>query len=287
MMHGLFTQRVEIFAQTPQSLNLAAETISLISQDNILLKAWWIPADGDQERGIVILLHGLMHMDASNMLGHARLLHEAGYASLALDMRAHGRSGGRRLGMTIEEPRDVIAALEWIKAQPRLADLPIVALGISAGGATALRTASIRSEIDAVITVSTFVSFPHMFRQTLSGSTDIPDPALDIFTPLLHFTFFSLYGEWPSQASPGRWIKKIPPRPILVIHGEKSRFPLEHAEKLLEASGGQAEFLLMHDSDVSVFMDQIPSAEGSEYQRSILDFLDRAAGRVYQGSRNE
>jgi fermentation-respiration switch protein FrsA (DUF1100 family) len=277
MMHDLFTQRVEIFAKTPQTLNLNAETISLTSPDHTQLKAWWIPSAKGKERGIVILLHGMMHTDASNMLGHARFLHDAGYAALALDMRAHGRSGGRRLGMTIEEPQDVITALEWIKAQPQLSDQPIVVLGIFSGGATALRTAAIRFDIDAVITVSTFASLPHMFRQTLSGSTDIPDPALNIFTPLLHLSFFSLYGEWPSQASPVKAMEKIPPRPVLVIHSEKNkRFPLEHAEQLLQASGGQAEFWIAQDTAYEVFLNPAQPVERSEYQDRILDFLDKS-----------
>jgi fermentation-respiration switch protein FrsA (DUF1100 family) len=288
MMHDLFMQRIEIFAQTPQNLNLDAETVSLISPDNILLKAWWIPSKNGQARGIVILLHGMMHTDASNMLGHARFLHKAGYAALALDMRAHGRSGGQRLGMTIEEPQDVIAALDWIEEQPHLTDLPIVVLGISSGGATALRTAAIRFDIDAVITVGTFASLPHMFRQTLSGSTDIPDPALNIFTPLLHLTFLSLYGEWPSQASPIRSMKKIPPRPVLVIHSEKNhRFPLRHAEQLLKASGGHAEFWITQEADLSAYLTPDPSDHALEYQQRIVDFLDNSISRIYLGKKNE
>jgi dipeptidyl aminopeptidase/acylaminoacyl peptidase len=287
-MNDLFTQRVVISAQTPQNLNVDAETISLISPDNILLKAWWIPSAKERERGIVILLHGMMRTDASVMLGHARFLLEAGYATLALDMRAHGRSGGRRLGMTIDEPQDVITAVEWIKAQPQLTDLPIVVLGFSSGGAIALRTAAIRSDIDAVITVSAFASLPHMFRQTLSGSTDIPDPTLNIFTPLLHLTFFTIYGEWPSRASPIRVMTKILPRPILVIHSEKdSRFPLHHAEQLLIASDGQAEFWVLQNTDDSTMTDQVSSEEGSEYQRRILDFLDKSISRVSMGNKIE
>lgn len=99
------------------------------------------------------------------MLGHSRALRDAGYASVALDMRAHGRSGGERIGLAFEEHRDVAAVLDWIEAQPALKGKPVALLGVSMGGAVALRTAGMRPDVDAVISVSAFASCgPHDSR---------------------------------------------------------------------------------------------------------------------------
>jgi hypothetical protein len=85
----MFGHRVEKLVTTPQKLGLEAETLTLTSADGIPLQAWWVPVASP--RGVVVVLHGMDGQDASTMLGHAQFLHQAGYAALVLDMRAHGR----------------------------------------------------------------------------------------------------------------------------------------------------------------------------------------------------
>lgn len=96
-LNQMFTNRVERLVTTPQELGMPGESIPLTSADGIPLKAWWVPVE--TPRGIVIVLHGMDGQDASTMLGHAEFLHDTDYAVMALDMRAHGRSGGERIGL--------------------------------------------------------------------------------------------------------------------------------------------------------------------------------------------
>ena len=89
-LNQMFVHRMEKLVTTPQDLRLSGETVALTSADSIPLKTWWVPVEAP--RGVGIVLHGMDGQDASTMLDHAQSLHEAGYATLALDMRAHGRS---------------------------------------------------------------------------------------------------------------------------------------------------------------------------------------------------
>jgi predicted alpha/beta-fold hydrolase len=97
-----FSHRVEKLLAVPSDLGLQGETIALTSSDGIPLKAWWVPSD--PAKGAVIVLHGMDGLDASCLLPQAKFLHEAGWSTLVLDMRAHGRSGGKRIGLSLEEP---------------------------------------------------------------------------------------------------------------------------------------------------------------------------------------
>mgnify|MGYP006277464731 FL=1 len=278
-LNQMFVYRVEKLVTTPAELGLPGETIALTSADGIPLKAWWILTDAPQ--GVVVVLHGMDGQDASTMLGHAEFLHEAGYATLALDMRAHGRSGGKRIGLAFEEPQDVAAALDWIAAQPELEDVPVALLGVSMGGATAIRTAAQRPDVDAVASVSAFASVDMMIHDAFVMMMDAPDVVIAIFTPFTRLAFRTMYGVWPTQASPLVDISEIPPRPILIAHGDAdSQVSVENAYALSEAAGGQVELWIVEGADHFVYKENGAAPEDAFYRERILAFLDAHLGEA-------
>ena len=102
-MNRVISHRVVKLVATPATYGLAGESVDLVSRDGIPLRAWWVPRR-PAPSGVVVVLHGMDGMDASSLLGHAKFLHDAGYAAFVLDMRAHGRSGGTRVGLSVLEP---------------------------------------------------------------------------------------------------------------------------------------------------------------------------------------
>jgi fermentation-respiration switch protein FrsA (DUF1100 family) len=275
-LNQMFVHRVEKLVTTPEQLGLPSETISLTSADGIPLKAWWMPVERPQPRGVVVVLHGMDGQDASTMLGHAQFLHDAGYAALALDMRAHGRSGGHRIGLAFEEPQDVAAALDWVASQPELTDVPVALLGVSMGGATALRTAAMRQDVDAVISVSAFASVNMMIHDAFVMMMDAPDPVIALFTPFTRLAFRVMYGAWPATASPLADIDKIPPRPILVAHGDAdSQVSVENAYALADAADHQVELWIVKGADHFVYNGNAAGPADAFYRERILAFLYR------------
>lgn len=71
-------------------------------------------------------------------------------AVLVVDLRGHGRSGGRST-LGIEEPLDLIAAVQEAR---RRSGLPVVSIGISLGGASALLGAGRGGGVAGVVAVS-------------------------------------------------------------------------------------------------------------------------------------
>lgn len=272
-LNQMFVHRVERFVTTPQDLGLPSETVALVSADGVPLNAWWIPVDSP--RAVVIVLHGMDGQDASTMLGHATWLHEAGYATLALDMRAHGRSGGERIGLAFEEPQDVAAALDWIAAQPSLRDVPVAILGVSMGGATALRTAAVRPDVDAVISVSAFASVDHMIHDAFVMMMDAPDWVVVVFTPFTRMTFRLMYGVWPAKASPVVDVAQVPPRPVLIAHGDRdTQVSVANAYALADAADGQVELWIAEDADHFIYHNDTTGPKDAFYRERILAFLD-------------
>lgn len=262
-----FSHRVEKLIAVPQALGITPESISLTSSDGIALKAWWVPAD--PTRGAVIVLHGMDGLDASCLLPHAKFLHDAGWSTLVLDMRAHGRSGGQRIGLSLEEPRDVSAALDWMGTLRSLKGKPLVLLGLSMGGATAIRTAASRPDVDAVISVSSFASFDPMMGRGLQ-------------LLLGRLSILTLYGVWSPNASPVHDIPRIRPRPILLMHGTADRqIPVQDVCLLQKAAGPNAELWIAQGADHLVFTEDV-NGEGqlnTDYREHIVEFLGRVKPR--------
>ncbi len=272
-LNEMFANRVERLVATPQAMGLPGESIALTSSDGIPLKAWWVPVESS--RGVVVVLHGMDGQDASTMLGHAVFLHDAGYAALVLDMRAHGRSGGERIGLAFEEPQDVCAALDWVAAQPGLEAVPVALLGVSMGGATALRTAAVRPDVDAVISVSAFASVDSMIHDAFSMMMGAPDPIIAIMTPFTRLALRAMYGVWPAQASPQADIARIAPRPVLIAHGDAdSQVSVDNASALAEAAGGQAELWIAEGAEHFVYRGDATGPEDAFYRERILAFLE-------------
>jgi len=273
MVSSMFTHRVERFRYTPQDLDLSGELVRFTSADNIPLAAWYIPHPAPD--AVVILLHGMDGTDASSFLPHAKFLHEAGYAALSLDMRAHGYSGGERIGLAFEEPLDAAAAIDWVQSQPELAGKPIVLFGISMGGAVAIRTAADRPEVAAVISSCTYASIDRMIAQgmRLMGS---PEWMISVFGPYSQLAMRTIYGVWPAQASPLHDIPAVSPRPILIMHGDAdSQIPVENAYHLAEAGGENVELWIVPGADHFIFTVNGLAPEDTEYREKVLDFLGR------------
>lgn len=273
MVNGMFTHRVEKFHHIPEDLDLSASTVSFTSSDGIPLQAWWVPAE--PSRGIVVLLHGMDGMDASTLLPHAVFLKDAGYSSLVLDMRAHGRSGGDRIGLAFEEPRDVNAALDWIASQPELHDQPVALFGISMGGATAIRAASERPDVDAVISVSAFASIDRMLSAGMR-SMGMPDPLVGAYEPFVRLAIWVVYNAGPTSQSPLADMPRTATRPVLLIHGTAdSQVDVTNAELLIQAAQGRAEAWIVSGADHCVYTGDGTGPEDALYRQKVLEFLGR------------
>lgn len=147
--------------------------VTITTADGVALAATFRPVDGKPKAPGVLLLHDFSR-ERREWEPFAEELHGLGFATLAVDLRAHGEST-KRAGQTIPIslrfltdpngfPRDVAAAAEWLRAKaPKTA-----AVGLSVGGYLAL-LASSRGQVDAAVAIS--VNEPRSAR--LSGGAPV------------------------------------------------------------------------------------------------------------------
>jgi pimeloyl-ACP methyl ester carboxylesterase len=124
--------------------------LRLRSADRTRLAAVWVPGPRDAIASVVVA-HGFSNSSRSLEV-HAAVGQLATWAHVvAFDLRGHGRSAGRST-MGVAEPADVAAAV--VAARALAPARPVVALGVSLGGAAALLAAGTGTGVAGVVSVS-------------------------------------------------------------------------------------------------------------------------------------
>lgn len=124
----------------PTSAN-ASEPITLHS-DGWILKGDRYDATGDAPKAVALLFHNA-GKDRTHYKRFATKLADQGITSFAIDLRGHGESTNldvfdwkvrKNFEINIEAWRDIVALMQLVKADPALADLPLVFVGASYSG---------------------------------------------------------------------------------------------------------------------------------------------------------
>lgn len=255
--------------QTPRSLGLRYERVRLRTEDGLRLSAWHVPASG-QARGVAVICHGYFG-NRARMLPHLQILHDAGFAALLFDFRAHGWSGGHLVTLGCAEQLDARAALDWVEAQEALLDLPIVLLGESMGASVALLAASEDRRVRAVIADSAFARLDYAVAGRMRSVFGHLGTWL---APSAQRAGERFLGMRCVDISPMQAIARLDARcPVLLIHGAEDRFIVpDNSRQLLEAA--RPGMATLWEAPGARHCRAIYVAP-EEYARRILEFLDR------------
>jgi uncharacterized protein len=247
---------------TPANAGLDYEEVWLASTDGVRLKGWWVPA-GDSERA-AILVHGWGgDKSDEHVLKTLPVYHREGYNVLAIDLRAHGESGGGRRTLGYRETRDALGALRWLKGRGFRPE-DTVLHGWSMGGTTVVRAAA-GTGVAAVVEEAGYVDLPRLLESAIPRITGLPR----LFVPgvLLAGRFWPDFDPWSVQ--PGReasqlWKEGVP---LFVIHSTQDDvIPVEHA-KMFAAAHPDARVWILQDYD------HVEAFAHPEYEERLRSFL--------------
>lgn len=208
------------------------EDVYVVSEDNLRLHGYFIPAPQPGETRTVVLFHGYS-VRALQMADYALYWRDTfGFNVLMPDARAHGLSQGRIAGMSWPERKDCQLWLNFLRE--RLGPTATFALhGISMGGSTVLTAAGEEpQDIKILIEDCGYSSVYEEFKHQLQRRLYLPSWPLLPFVSLLCKGFA---GYTFKEASPIGMAKKIQ-LPILVIHGQADTFvPCAMGQQIYDA----------------------------------------------------
>lgn len=226
----------------PDRTSLAAQVtpleLAVTSSDGVALAGVHLPGPVGDHRVVLVVCHGFTHhtRHASTRPVLAALGRHA--PVVALDMRGHGRSGGRST-VGDREVLDVDAAVGWARAAGYER---VVTVGFSLGAAVVLRHGALGgAPVDGVVAVSPPARW--YSRETAPMRRVhwlLEQPHGRVAARLLGVRLDRPWEVVPP--SPVEVVPAVAPAPLLLVHIAGDRyFSAAHTGALATASGGRAE----------------------------------------------
>jgi len=252
---------------TPAAFTTHWEEFDITVEDTIRLKGWFVLASVAQNRGTIILLHGIGSCKIS-MLSMARLFVGNGFNCILYDARAHGESGGINCTFGYYEKRDLSSCID--SAVVRFpGSAPFGVFGDSFGAATAIQALAADRRLVCGIAESPFATLRGViheyFRQMYFIPLNfIPDAALLRSERIARFQVDSV--------SPERDARKIT-QPTMIVHGSADRkISPQYGRRVYDNLASEhKEWFLVDGAGHS----DIEKVGGAQYELRIIGFFRR------------
>ena len=255
--------------RTPTDFDMPYESVRFASHSGNALSGWFVPApQGVEARAVIVLLHGFP-MNREEMLPYARILQQAGYATLLFDFRAMGESEGDLTSIGHHEVEDLGGALDYLETRPDIAGLPIGAVGLSMGASVALLTAADDTRIRAVVAEA---AYPTLHKALDARFRVVMGPlGPQVAKPVLWWAKRWIAVE-ARDVSPVAAIGRIGPRAVLLIQGKRDLLVnWRDTVHMYDTAQEPRELWLLERSGHSRCLRDEPE----EYARRMTAFFDR------------
>lgn len=192
---------------------------------------------------VMILFHGYRGNGRREFAGNNRIAAHLGLNVIAVDERAHGKSGGHTITFGIKERYDCLAWANYA-AERFGKDTPIILAGVSMGAATVLMASSLPlpDAVKAIIADCPYSS-PKAIIQKVSRDVKLP-PKLSYPFVVIGALVFGKFRLW--QSSPVEAVRNTD-LPILLFHGDDDRFvPCKMSKEIFDACAGGGELVIVH-----------------------------------------
>ena len=206
------------------------EALSITSNDGLKLVGAFFPNGHSHKYAIII--HGYSNQK-ENFYDIVCKYHEKGFNVLAPDLRAHGKSEGKYIGMGWLDKEDIKL---WINKIISIDDkAQIVLHGVSMGAATVMMTSGepLPQNIKAVIEDCGYTSVKDIFSSELKKRFNLPS------FPIINFAAFSIYMHAGYNIFTASCVDQIAKSsiPFLIIHGTADNFvPVDMAYKIKDSA---------------------------------------------------
>ncbi len=169
---------------------------------------------------------------------------ELGLITMIFNFRGAGLSEGNfdMLGWA----RDLEAAIDYLHQLPEVDSSRLLVMGFSGGAATAVYVAARDERIRALVTCAGPARFTMV--ETKEGRGRFLQQAREVGI-IKDVGFPASEEQWAAsfaEISPAKWISRISPRPLLIIHGEADELiPVSQARELYRKAGQPKELALI------------------------------------------
>ena len=245
---------------------LPFESADIISFDGLRLHADFLRGEPGT-KVTMIFCHGYKSEAAFDFAAMYDFYRSLGYNLVYLNMRAHGKSGGKYIGFGVLDRFDVQS---WAKKVAELfPDTSIFLHGMSMGAASILQSADLELDpaVCGIIADCGFSSTNEVFRNLVGGLYHLPaTPFVDIFEAVNRMTAGYGFTDADSVRSMGK--SRLP---LAYICGDCDRYvPLDMAMRIYNACVQDKVLLIAEGAGhAASFM-----TENEKYRNLITEFIN-------------
>ena len=210
--------------ENPSNYGMNFKEAKFMTSDNINIHGWYIE---NKKNETIVFVHGVDSNKADGYkLELMKDIYDMGYSMLAFDLRAHGDSGGKNLGLTYFERADLIASLKYLKEIQNIKE--VILYGTSYGGTLVLSNSDLTNDVQikGIVADSPFYDLPQLVAGEVSSRTFLPKSVASTLK-------FGI-------------IESIKHSPVLLFHCiPDDRIPIKHSQdisKFLPANSQYFEF---------------------------------------------
>jgi hypothetical protein len=251
-----------------QFMNYSPEPLE-IENDGLKLRGYYLRTEYPVT---VIILHGWQD-ESISMMSDAVAYYNKGYSVFVPDLRAHGKSEGRYIGMGVTDRKDIIAWIEYLKSISG-PDTVYVLDGFSMGGAAALvlsGDSALPLSVKAVISDGAYTSIRDLLIYRLN------------IQPLFLRKFIIWFIELWCRMTIGYTFSEYAPlkqvagskTPTFIIHGTKDDFvPYEMSERLYDNCAAEKEYWLFKGATHGITSEP----DMDQYIQRKIGFINKCLG---------
>jgi len=215
------------FIATPGDFGIKFKEVKFSSRDKVLLYGWFVGGEGDK---MILFCHG-NGGNISHRIETIEIINHLGYDLFIFDYRGYGKSNGVPTERGLYQ--DALGAYDFLIEKGYTGD-DIILYGRSLGGAVAIYLATM-VEVSGLIIESSFSSIYAL--------------SYDVFG--FHIPRHLISNKYKSIER----IKDIRVPKLIVHSKDDDLIPFHHGQRLYEAAPDPKEFLTIHGSHNSAFLD--------------------------------
>ncbi|MBN2447408.1 MAG: alpha/beta fold hydrolase [Phycisphaerae bacterium] len=232
---------------------MTGEPVAFPAYDGLPLEGMLIPAPDDvPRRGMVVFAHEF-YSDMHSCARYCRAIHEAGYDIFTFDFRAHGQSEAPpdytpRQWVSDREMDDMRGAIAWVQSWLEEHGLSrrLGIVGVSRGGCAAVLAAHENPDVAALFvdgafsTDTTIEHFMKRWAYIFARIRVVYENHPPVFWRFLRWSMMifarrEFKCRFPSVR---KAIKRMIPRPMFFVHGEKDSYlPVDQSRRLFALAG--------------------------------------------------
>ena len=234
--------------------------VSFAARGGLRLAGWYAPS---RNRAAIVLVHGT-GADRSSLLAETRILTEAGFGALALDLPGQGASEGETK-WGVPEREAIGAAVDWLSTQADVDAKRVGGFGLSMGAYVLSQAAVLGARLQAV--------HPGRMPQRCGGTElETSSGQWGLLTQLP--TYWAL--RWSGQTLdmlPKDVIGAIAPRAVFILGGTLDEAVPEYmGRQLFTAAGNPKELWIVAGAGHGDYIHIVPQ----EYRSRLIEFFERS-----------